>query len=46
MSQGSSSANQGPLNADNSLTVQGISGGQYAYFVVIGWSAPGVGNDR
>ena len=43
MSQGGSSANQGPLNADNTLTVQGIGGGQYAYFVVLGWSAPGVG---
>lgn len=41
--QGTTSANQGPLNADNSLTVQGIGGWQAAYFVVLGWSAPSVG---
>ena len=39
VSQGTTSAGQGPLNADGSLTVQGIAGGQGAYFVVVGWSA-------
>jgi hypothetical protein len=43
ISQGTSSANQGPLNADNSLAVQGVGGGQSASFVVVGLSAPGVG---
>ena len=38
-SQGTTSAGQGPLNADGSLTVQGIAGGENANFVVVGWSA-------
>ena len=44
-SQGTSSASQGPPNPDGSLTVQGIAGGQYAYFVVLGWSTPDVGTN-
>lgn len=45
MSQGTTAANQGPLNWDTSCTVQGIGGGQFAHFVVVGWSAPGVGTN-
>ena len=44
-SQGTSSANQVPLNPDGSLTVVGVGGGQYAYFVVVGWSVAGVGTN-
>jgi len=40
VSQGTTSANQMPLNPDGTLTVEGIGGGQYAHFVVVGWSAP------
>ena len=39
LTQGSTSANQTALNADNSLTVQGIAGAATANFVCIGWSA-------
>ncbi len=39
VTQGTTSAGQGPLNADGSLTVQGVASGQSAYFVVVGWSA-------
>jgi len=39
LSQGNTSANQGALNADNSMTVQGIAGGNNANLVAIGWSA-------
>lgn len=38
-SQGTSSSNQGALNTDNSMTVQGVAGGANANFVAIGWSA-------
>jgi hypothetical protein len=39
ISQGTTSAGQGALNADNSLSVQGIGGGGLANLVAIGWSA-------
>jgi len=39
ISQGTSDANQGALNSDGSLTVQGIAGAANANFVAIGWSA-------
>jgi hypothetical protein len=45
ISQGTNSANQGPLNADGSLSVTSIGAGQYAYFVVLGWSADGAGTN-
>lgn len=38
-SQGTTSSGQGPINTDNSLTVQGIAGGATASLVAIGWSA-------
>jgi hypothetical protein len=44
-SQGTNSASQGPVNSDGTLTVQGIAAGQYAYFVVLGCSTPGVGTN-
>jgi hypothetical protein len=39
ISQGTTSANQVALNADFSLTVQGVAGGATANFVAVGWSA-------
>ncbi len=45
VSQGTTSANQMPINPDGTLTVQGIGAGQYAHFVVVGWSAAGVGTN-
>jgi hypothetical protein len=41
--QGNSDAGQGALNADSSLTVQGIAGGNTADLIAIGWSA-NIGN--
>jgi hypothetical protein len=39
ISQGTTSAGQGALNADNSFTVQGVGGAAAANFVAVGWSA-------
>jgi hypothetical protein len=39
VSQGNQSGNQVALNADNSMTVQGIAGGANANLIAIGWSA-------
>jgi hypothetical protein len=39
LSQGTSSASQGALNTDGSMTVQGIAAGGSANLVAIGWSA-------
>ncbi|MDR3560739.1 MAG: hypothetical protein P4N59_04765 [Negativicutes bacterium] len=39
MSQGTTSAGQGALNADYSMAVEGIVGGETAYLVVVGWEA-------
>jgi hypothetical protein len=39
LSQGTTSAGQGALNSDSSMTVQGILGGANANEVVVGWSA-------
>jgi hypothetical protein len=39
VSQGTSSANQWPLNADGSLNVQGVGAGATANFVAVGWSS-------
>ncbi|HAO77518.1 MAG TPA: hypothetical protein DCQ92_00830 [Verrucomicrobia subdivision 3 bacterium] len=44
-SQGTSSAGQTALNADNSLTVQGIGGAAVANLVAVGWYSPGIGTD-
>jgi hypothetical protein len=42
-SQGTTSAGQAALNADNSLTVQGIGGAANANLVAVGWYSPGIG---
>ena len=42
-SQGNSSANQTPINADSSLTVQGIGGAANASLVTVGWLSTGIG---
>ena len=39
VSQGTTSANQGALNSDLSMTVQGIAGGNAANLIAIGWSS-------
>jgi len=38
LTQGNASGNQGALNGDGSLTVQGIGGGSSANLIAIGWS--------
>jgi hypothetical protein len=42
-SQGTTSAGQAALNADNSLNVQGIAGAGTANIVAIGWLSTGIG---
>jgi len=42
--QGTTSAGQGPLNGDNSLTVQGIAGAATAHMVIVGWYSTGIGS--
>jgi len=41
--QGNTSANQGALNADSSLTVSGIAGAAAANTVSVGWLSTGIG---
>lgn len=44
-SQGTTSAGQTLLNADGSLTVQGIAGAGSANIVTVGWYSTGIGTD-
>ena len=45
ITQGNASGNQVPVNADGSLTVQGIAGAAAANMVAVGWYSPGIGTD-